>query len=276
MIDFNIYGDISTILRSDMGFKIPETGVYFPDTSERCVEIPYVFSTLKNTGRVLDVGISLADPVYFWGLLELIRTGSEFHAIDIVPLEKVKNRFEIFDQSLTKKINFHNGDIRQFNQFKNYFDSVLCVSVLEHIGFDKYIDAPDTVFDRPFNDYNIFPEYFNWDEDKKALEKILMLLKNDGRLLLTVPFGSGGVYSTKDSKGRYALYIEYNKKKWEKLKSEFLEIADFNERFFQLQGPEGWKEVDQDDFSNNITGNTPKKIDDGVLCVEIIKNTKGR
>jgi SAM-dependent methyltransferase len=269
MTEFDKYGPLESFLDSD-AFRIPEGGPYFPGCSERCVEIPFVFSRVSASGRVLDVGVSLSDPVYFHGLLELLRRGVELHASDIVPIDRVLNRFSRFDAAQVSRIRFRHDDIRSSTFESDFFDAVLCVSMLEHVGFDVYVQAEDTVFDRPRQDYESFPNFLAWDEDSRALNEMLRILRPGGRLLLTVPYGWGGVYSTKDSKGRYAAHLEYNKAKWDRLKSSIRYATQVRERAFKHFDEAGWREVALDaPFAQRSSGESYS--DQGVLCVEIEK-----
>lgn len=266
---FDKYGPVERFLDST-DFRIPEHGPYFPGCSERCVEIPFVFSRVSAPGRVLDVGVSLSDPEYFHGLLQLMRRGVELHASDIVPIDRVLNRFSQFDAAQVARIAFSQDDIRESAFPSDFFDAVLCVSMLEHVGFDTYILAEDTVFDRPLTDYESFPNFLSWNEDARALNEMLRILRPGGRLLLTVPYGWGGVYSTRDSKGRYAAHLEYNKAKWDGLKASLRLPARVQERVFQHFDEAGWREVAPDaPFAKR--GPDERYTDQGVLCVEIEK-----
>ena len=268
MIDVNKYGNINNYLNSNDNFNIPNDTVYFPGDSERCVEIPFVFSKIGGERTILDIGVSLSDAVYFYGLLLLSESGVDLHALDIVPIEKVMSRFTEFDQNPIRKIKFSVGDIRECSLEPDSFDIVLCVSVLEHIGFDKYIEAQDTVFDRPFENYKSFPDFYAWKEDHKAINQMMKLVKPGGRILLTVPFGVGGVFSSKDSKRRYATHLEYNLKKWEDLKSSIEYGVIIEERCFKVFPATGWREVPIDTQFDEFHL-SEKYMDEGVLCVEI-------
>lgn len=267
-MDLEKYGKIDQLIDSEKTFSIPLEYPYFPDASERCVEIPFVFSEIGNAKNVIDIGISLSDPVYFNGLLTLVKRGISLSALDIVPIDKVRNRFVDFDRTLVDKISVSVGDVRYYNKQNGEFDLLLCVSVLEHIGFDKYIDATDTVFDRPFQLDSQHHDFLAWREDEVALKNMMNLVTPGGRMILTVPYGAGGVFHTKDSKNRIASHLEYNDAKWKKLKSSLPECV-WQDRFFRMRGSEGWREISGDDKFDSSHGSNYRE--EGVVCTVITK-----
>ena len=141
------------------------------------------------------------------------------------------------------------------------------------MGFDKYIIADDTVFDRPFENYTSFPDFYSWDEDTKAINQMLRVLKPGGKLLLTIPFGAGGVHSSIDSKGRYAAHLSYNMRKWDMLKSSLNYPVTIEERCFKMFEVIGWREVPIDSHFSK-TYSATQYIDEGVLCAEIYKHAE--
>src|SRR5687767_5896426 len=93
---------------------------YFPDASERSVEVPYVASRANGETRILDVGTSLSDLTYFWLLSELAkRNKTVVTTLDIIPFERVKSRVSnLFTDQDLKRFDFNVGDIRRC-QFKD-------------------------------------------------------------------------------------------------------------------------------------------------------------
>lgn len=266
----NKYGNIQHYLESREPFRISRNKPYFPGESERCVEIPFVFSSIGKERKIVDIGTSLADPSYFYGLLSLIEQKRELYACDIVPFNRVHNRFVKFDQSLINSIRFSCQDIRFCSYKTDTFDLVLCVSVLEHLGFDKYLESPHTVFDRPAHDYSSFPALYDCREDEKAIREMIRILHPGGKLILTVPFGSGGVFSTKDSKGYYAMHLEYNENKWNQIKSSMPAGTTVYEHYYKHDSSLGWQEeTNPVNFSKYMPGNEYKE--NGVLCAVIVK-----
>lgn len=263
------FGDPVDHITSPEEFVIPEGAPYFSGVSERCVEIPLVFSRLYPGLEVLDIGVSLADRDYFAGLMALVDNGCKLTSLDIVPISKVMNRFTGFASEDMVRMRFVRGDVRACPFLEHSFDAVLCVSVLEHVGFDKYIDSPDTVFQRPVHKPELVDRPEKWNEDAKALAEMLRVVRPGGRLLLTVPFGAGGVFFTRDSKGLYAIHLEYNKKTWHALISGLAESYTVCERVFRMMPDVGWREVGLDSvFPKTLS--REQHIDQGVLCAEII------
>ncbi|MGH9445650.1 MAG: glycosyltransferase, partial [Terriglobia bacterium] len=130
-------------------------------TNERIVEIPFVHRSLPFpfNGRVLDVGCRESYMAF-----EVSALGFESWAVDIrEPVIKFPG------------VRFLRADIRSSPFDAESFDVVIALSTIEHIGL-------------------IFYENANLDEegDAHALHEIHRVLKPDGVLLLTVPFGRRG------------------------------------------------------------------------------------
>lgn len=129
--------------------------------SERIVEVPFVHRNLPYPfrGRVLDVGY-LESEVTF----QLASLGFETWGIDIRP-------------QVLKFPGIHavQGDVRQYPFPDAYFDTVIVLSTVEHIGLKAYENKS-----------------YDPEGDVHALQAVHRVMSPDGRLLLTVPFGRHG------------------------------------------------------------------------------------
>lgn len=148
-------------------------------TTERVIEIPWVLSRYRGERRVLDIGSSFALPFY---LDELRGLGiPELHGVDLAP-------------RAIRGVRMTRADVRVMPFAGAYFELVLCVSTIEHIGFvnDIYgVDAPKDIHG-----------------DVAALREIRRVLAPDGRVLVTVPFGAAqdhGWFKQYDEAGWRAL-----------------------------------------------------------------------
>ncbi len=146
--------------------KLPENGIktqlrnllYQDIVSERILEYPLVFRYLKpGNKRVLDVGCRYSNLV-----LQMASLGHEVYGIDLQPYEYSH-----------PNLKFVKGDIRKTSFPSNFFDAVTAVSVVEHIGLGYYEKA-------------LHPDI---NGDQKAINEIRRILKKDGQLIFTAPFG---------------------------------------------------------------------------------------
>lgn len=126
--------------------------------SERVIEIPWVLSRISAEQAVLDVGTSNAYTTYVRHLRAMKPKG--LRALDLVHVDR--------------GIPSDRGDMRAMPYADASFDLVLCVSTLEHVGMDNTgygaTDSGD-------------------GGDLAALRDVRRILKPEGRLLVTVPFG---------------------------------------------------------------------------------------
>lgn len=126
--------------------------------SERIVEIPFTLRNLPYPfrGRVLDVGYRESEIIY-----QTASLGFETWGIDIrQPLVEFPG------------VRYVRGDIREHPLPEKYFEVVIALSTVEHIGLVFYGN-----------------EKYDAKGDVQALRGIHRALKPEGRLILTVPFG---------------------------------------------------------------------------------------
>ena len=178
--------------------KIVQFGIKFRRTAfggtqlvnERVVEYPLILKWLDpELGKVLDIGCwSSRLPI------QLASLGYEVHGLDV-------QEYHFQHPNLY----FHRADL--FECIPEYkFDSIIAISVIEHIGIGNY---GDTVIQ---------------DGDIKAVEKISTFLKEKGQFLVSMPFGKAGLTP------KHRIYD------LERLKQVFQKYDFINEAYFQRIG----------------------------------------
>jgi len=125
--------------------------------STRIVEYPWVLRNIPSKGRILDVGSTGSQlPLMLAGL------GYEVWTIDVRKYE--------YD-GIINNLNCIVGDIMETNFQDSFFDIVLAISTIEHIGLGRYGDLIDS------------------EGDRNSIEEIRRIILNGGVFLMTVPFG---------------------------------------------------------------------------------------
>jgi SAM-dependent methyltransferase len=131
-------------------------------TDERVVEIPWVLSRLRGSGRLLEVGYAFAEPVYLAGLL---RAGVELVGVDLAERDV---------EGMERLV----ADVRSLPLADGSVDQVLLVSTLEHVGADNSGYGLDAEADP--------------GSRVDALRELGRVLRPGGNLLVTVPLGEPG------------------------------------------------------------------------------------
>lgn len=189
--------------------------------SERLVEYLYVLKNLTIKGKLLDIGCNESE---FANELSKIKT-LQVYGIDIRPI-------------LGKtSYNFFKEDAQHTHFDNDFFDQITIISSIEHFGLEVY------------GNKNI-----DTDADVKAMKEIRRILKKNGRLFLTTPFG-------KDST---SWYRKYNKNSLTKL---FFGFKIIKEKYF-YQTENGWKETDVNHAS--AIGNAKYAIGESTLPGAIV------
>lgn len=128
-----------------------------PPASDRYIEYPWVIEQIRNIdGKILDVGSTMCDCFY-----AILPKTAQIHGINLND-KIIKN----------KDINFKRGDIRKTDYLNNFFDYITCISTLEHIGVGgRYNSDNDPA------------------GDKKAMLEMNRIIKKNGVLLVSIPYG---------------------------------------------------------------------------------------
>jgi O-antigen chain-terminating methyltransferase len=172
---------------------------------ERVVEIPWVLSRWTGARRVLDIGTAFAYSLY---VRRLQRMGiPELHGLDL-------------GARRIKGIRMVRGDVRRMPYLDHSFDLILCVSTLEHIGFDNSRYTAAQGGERVAGDI-------------AALNEMRRVLARGGRIIVTVPFGKLEVRDW---------FRQYDMETWKLLIAE-TGLAATEQKVF-AHGADGWKPAD--------------------------------
>jgi SAM-dependent methyltransferase len=150
-----------------------------PGTDERVVEVPWVLSRLRPSGRVLEIGYAYAEPAYLAGLL---RAGVELVGADLAT-RQVEGMETI------------EADVCDLPFAAGTIDQALLVSTLEHVGADNTVYGLEAGSDDGAR--------------LRALRELRRVLRLGGSLLVTVPLGEPGDYGwfwQEDERGWSELY----------------------------------------------------------------------
>jgi SAM-dependent methyltransferase len=128
---------------------------------ERVVEVPWVLSRYGGESRVLDIGTAFGYSLY---VRHLQRMGiPQLHGLDLRARR-------------LKGIQMVRGDVTSLPYRDSTFDLILCVSTIEHIGLNVAR-------------YGVAAPVQKESGDAIALKEMRRVLRPDGRILITVPFG---------------------------------------------------------------------------------------
>jgi SAM-dependent methyltransferase len=157
-------GDASLVRRFRLGEPLPpEFGV---GVDERAVEYPWLLAQAP-AGRVLDAGSVLNHDAILDRFLPGI---DELHVVTLAPERRS------FPE---RGVSYVYADLRELPYRDGAFDTVVCVSTLEHVGMDNSGYAPGAVREA--------------DPDRqvrRAVEELRRVTAPGGRLLVTVPYGA--------------------------------------------------------------------------------------
>ena len=162
---------IKTVLNDDaLVAKFRYSGVlpkgYGYGYDERVVEYPWVLSRLyKGKSRLLDAGSVFNFP-------EIVEnpklSGKDITIFTLAPENKA---------FWEKGISYHYGDLRQLPFRDNWFDEIVSISTLEHVGMDNRMYTGGTTYGKVGLDA------------KRAVQELVRVLRPGGRFLASVGFG---------------------------------------------------------------------------------------
>lgn len=211
--------------------KLPKEP-FKPGTSERSIEIPWAISCYNGEERVLDVGFANAEGRYLQKLLSL--KIPYLFGIDIV-----KKRLDGISSIV--------GDLRNIPFQSNYFDLISCISTIEHIGRDN------TIYKEGYCEKDNLADF-------KAIRELSRIVKNQGKIIITVPFGKFHDYEW---------FIQYDEARWDSLIQES-GCKVIRQDFFLYD--KGWKSCRKHELSDILYKDNNAPAAAGLACVLLEKD----
>jgi SAM-dependent methyltransferase len=205
-------------------------------TDERVIEIPWVLSRLRSTGRVLEVGYAFAETAWLGALLRsgLELVGADLASRDVDGMDTVE------------------ADVRDLPFGEHSFDQALLVSTLEHVGADNsvYGVAGD---DEPA------PRIDDSAARADALRALHRVLRRDGSLLVTVPLGEPGDHGWFRQEDESGWTNLFSRAGWFVGELELYELRD-----------DGWRAVTSTFRADGIRYGERGPAASAVLCAELL------
>jgi hypothetical protein len=227
------------------GHRLPDR--YGLHLDERVVEYPWVLSRLDIGERLLlDAGSTLN---HQYIVDHDILAGRRIVIYTLSP-EQVISR---------ANVSYIYGDLRSTILRSDYFDEIICISTLEHIGMDNtLLYSKDTRYNEEKNE-----DYLS------AVKEFRRLLKPSGKLLITVPYGR---YEN------HGWLQQFDQRMIDKMIKEL--ACSLNKIVYYRYLPDGWQIAEKNDCAQSSYYNIHNRSDfdpdyaaaaRAVACIEIIK-----
>jgi hypothetical protein len=145
----------------------------------KLVEIPYLDTEISELNKdVLIVGERIGNE----GIIETVfNKTKKICCTDIMEMQPKSILADLIEKNNT--VSFFQRDFLTFPEFVKY-DYIVCINVLEHFGMNfskKPMFTDTTVMD---------DDIIKWNYDLKAITKMIDLMKDTGKIIITVPCGN--------------------------------------------------------------------------------------
>jgi SAM-dependent methyltransferase len=249
--------DRSLLERFRLGEQLPPA--YGIGVDERCIEYPWLLARLHNGPEVfLDAGSTLNHPFI---LDHPVFRSKVIHTLTLAP------EANCFWQRGTSYL-FH--DLRDIPTRDAYYDTIACLSTLEHVGCNNTGFTPNqTHNEHRAGDFVL------------VMQEFRRVLKSGGTLLLTVPFG---VYQ------HFGTFQQFNRELLCRAVEAFGKASDVSETFYRYAAG-GWNLADaancaecdyvtwvaalwlRDEWPNHVSAERDRAAAArAVACVRLTKN----
>lgn len=205
-----VIGDEEIILLFKEGKPLPAN--YGEKLDERVVEYPWFISRVgEGGGRILDAGSSINH------LFMLEHPDICKKELTIMTLEPESKCY------WNRRISYQYSDIRKMPFKDGYFDEVVSISTLEHVGMDNSLYSDNEAYiERRREDYI------------EAISEIKRVLKSGGYAYITVPYGK---YTN------FGWYQQFNAEMIDKLINAFAPSS--LEETYYCYTNDGWSNCDK-------------------------------
>ncbi|MCF7560329.1 class I SAM-dependent methyltransferase [Sabulilitoribacter multivorans] len=219
---------------------------------ERVIEYPWIFSKINTENqKILDAGSTFN----FNFIINHLSIKSK--DLTIFTFAPEANNF------CDKKVSYVYGDLRILPFKDELFDVVVSQSTIEHIDMDNSIYGYDITHNKDSSRKSY--EYL------KAVQEMIRVLKSNGNLLLTFPFGKFE---------NHGFFQQFDSQMLERIIKLLEPFGTYDETFFQYKN-DSWNFSNKEDLKDVVSHNphTGKgKLDDGaahcrsIVCLHFIKN----
>lgn len=219
---------------------------------ERIVEYPWIFANLlKEKTIFLDAGSTFN---FDYLLNNKLIENKDKYIYTFYPEDKSYNH---------KKISYVYGDLRDLPFRNNFFEEIVCQSTIEHIDMDNSMYGYDLKSTLELVTNKSY-EYL------KVIDELLRVLKTNGQLLLTFPYGKFE---------NHGFFQQFDDEMVSRITDKMKDLGSCELVFFKFL-PDGWIVASQEECNNSESFNPHTQIgkkDDfaahsrAICCVKFIQ-----